>query len=720
MTVRDADRADLDVGSGEPVRYQVELERLVEDWAAALVGTSYVDMSFGDLAGLLTRLVTDLVEALDGTPFREEPGHQVGATLVRARLSAPASLGSTMRVLAGIPAAIGRVDAESQSRTGRLLAAVSEGFVAAVQHRILDEQEAIQRATQRALVQAQRGWQRSEARLGAVFDGAGAALAVCTLDGKMVEVNPALAGMVARTVDSLTGVHLLDLIHPDDRPLVQATMFGVGQTSGRPSRLENRFVRGDGTMGWATLSISVVTDGMDQPVNLVVVGEDVTAQHHLQQQLRHQAHHDGLTGLPNRERLYQEIEAALRQAPAGSRVGACLVDLDQFKAVNDTLGHAIGDRLLVAVAGRLRSSIDPAEHFLSRVGGDEFVVLVRTGQGPEYLVQLANRLLAAVSAPIDIDGCRLAVSASIGIADQPAEDADPQRLLRAADATMYVAKADGRNRWAMFDPARHAEQVNMYEMIGELPQALDRGEFLLHYQPIVSVIDGSVRGAEALLRWQRPRTGLVPPNTFIPVAEQSGLIVPLGRWVLRQACFQAARWSGDAGYAPPFVSVNVSMRQCCDPRLVCDVADAVSRAAITPADLQLELTETAVMTASDSSIATLRTLADMGVRIVIDDFGIGYSNLVRLRHLPIHGLKLAGTFMAGVRSPHADGADEQIVKTVIHLAHTLDLTVTAEGVETAEQADRLVTLGCDYAQGWHYGAARPPGVISTERPASSG
>jgi EAL domain-containing protein (putative c-di-GMP-specific phosphodiesterase class I) len=262
----------------------------------------------------------------------------------------------------------------------------------------------------------------------------------------------------------------------------------------------------------------------------------------------------------------------------------------------------------------------------------------------------------------------------------------------------------------MFDAHRNAQQLQRYELSAQLPEALRRDEFHLLYQPLVTLHDNTVRGVEALLRWSHPQLGTVAPAKFVPIAEHTGLIVPLGHWVLRQACAQAARWHTQLEQ-PPFVSVNVSMRQCADPRFVNDVTAALADNNLPPTSLQLELTETAVMLPSDTTISTLRMLADLGVRIAIDDFGIGYSNLAHLRDLPIHGLKLAGAFMAGIRSPAIDHIDEQIVSTIVKLAHTLNLTVTAEGVETPQQAERVTALGCDLGQGWHYGAATTPDRI---------
>ncbi|WP_344406868.1 bifunctional diguanylate cyclase/phosphodiesterase [Dactylosporangium fulvum] len=439
------------------------------------------------------------------------------------------------------------------------------------------------------------------------------------------------------------------------------------------------------------------------------------AEHNLQRELHHQAHHDPLTGLPNRVLLYRHLTDTLRDAPDDARIGVCFLDLDEFKTVNDTLGHGSGDRLLVAFADRLRACVNGADHFVARVGGDEFVVVAGGTRSAEDMTELAETMLAELSKPVRLDGHELTVSASIGIVEQPARGADPEELLRAADATLYLAKADGRARYAVFDATRNAEQLLQYGLTGRLAGALERGEFELVYQPLVSLVDGRLRGAEALLRWRHPELGTVSPNTFIPVAEQSGMIHALGRWVLRESCTAAAAWQRSHPDTPLLVSVNVSPRQCTDPRLLEDVEHALADSGLHPANLQLELTETVLMQSTGRPVQTLRKIADLGVRIVIDDFGIGYSNLAYLRHLPVHGLKLAGAFMAGIRSLASDHVDEQIVETVIRLAHTLQMTVTAEGVETADQADRLAALGCDLGQGWHFGRPTDPAGIPALR-----
>jgi diguanylate cyclase (GGDEF)-like protein/PAS domain S-box-containing protein len=695
-------------GSQDATAINPALSNLAWRWAAAVRDTSYVGLSPDELRQLLTTQVVVLADALRAEPFTDEPGFAVGVCLVGVRLLTAEALRRSLTVLAGLPALLElKPDIEAE-RAGALLGALAAGFSTAVRKNILDDQERIVRAAVSALTDTEHALRDSEARLRAVFGSTGIAIAVGDLEGRLLEANGALADMLGVPAHELVGRPVFDFFDPQDLPQIQQEIYGQ-LVSGERShvRLEKRFVRGNGEVGWTMLAMSLVRAADGTPAYLVAMGEDVTERHRLQRELHHQAHHDPLTGLPNRLLLYQHLEEALRDASAAARIGLCFIDLDEFKTVNDILGHGSGDRLLVAVAGRLRECVDAAGHFVARVGGDEFVVVVRGTAGPGDVTSLAESILAGLAKPVRLDGQELSVSASIGIVERPTRGAEAEEMLRAADATLYLAKADGRARWALFDPQRNAQQLLLYGLTGRLPGGLERGEFALEYQPLVSLVDSRLRGAEALLRWHHPELGTLSPNTFIPVAEQSGMIATLGRWVLRESCAQAARWQRRFPDATPLISVNVSGRQCTDPRLLDDVTNALADSGLAPANLQLELTETVLMQSydrpNDRPVQTLRALADLGIRIVIDDFGIGYSNLAYLRHLPVHGLKLAGAFMAGIRAPASDRVDEQIVETVIRLAHTLDMTVTAEGVETAEQAARLAALGCDLAQGWHFG-----------------
>ncbi|MET7750967.1 bifunctional diguanylate cyclase/phosphodiesterase [Micromonospora sp. NPDC005367] len=423
---------------------------------------------------------------------------------------------------------------------------------------------------------------------------------------------------------------------------------------------------------------------------------------------RRQATHDPLTDLPNRALFTERLTAALKEpGRGGQRIGLCFVDLDRFKVVNDSLGHQVGDRLLITVAERLRRALDG--HLVARLGGDEFVILVERTGGTDDVVAVADAALAAVREPATVDGHELVVTASIGIAERQVADTTPSDLMRAADSTLHWAKAAGGARWEVFDAERNRRELARYALSAAIPPALERGEFYLDYQPLTSLRDGSLLGVEALVRWRHPELGVLQPGSFIGLAEETGLIVPLGAWVLAEACREAERWSAQGGRTP-FVSVNLAVRQVHRPGLVQEVHALLERTGLPPERLQLEITESTMMSTNEEPVRALRGLADLGVRIAIDDFGTGYSNLAYLRDLPVTELKVAGEFVAGLRAPAADPGgrtDERILASLVSLAHALDLTVTAEGVETAGQAERLRAIGCDAGQGWHFGRPVP-------------
>jgi diguanylate cyclase (GGDEF)-like protein len=427
---------------------------------------------------------------------------------------------------------------------------------------------------------------------------------------------------------------------------------------------------------------------------------------------RHQATHDPLTDLPNRTLFTERLDAVFgRQGTAGRRLGLCFVDLDGFKMVNDTLGHHVGDLLLLSVADRLRRGL--GAHLVARMGGDEFVILVEDTTCTDDVLKVADAALAAITEPSIVDDHELRVSASIGIVERPVEGTSPREVMRDADITLHWAKTAGKGRWALFDSDRNQRELTRYALSAAMPSALDRGEFCLDYQPLVSLTDGALLGVEALVRWHHPQLGVLRPDHFIGLAEETGLIVRLGSWVLAEACRQARRWA-DVSPSAPFVSVNLAVRQVREPELVDEVTALLQEHSLPPDRLQLEITESAMMSTADESVGALRSLADLGVRVAIDDFGTGYSNLSYLSKLPVCELKVAGSFVEGLRAPAADPAsltDERILATLVSLAHTLDLTVTAEGVETANQADRLRAIGCDAAQGWHFGRPSSPSDV---------
>ncbi|GGX69297.1 GGDEF domain-containing protein [Streptomyces hiroshimensis] len=485
---------------------------------------------------------------------------------------------------------------------------------------------------------------------------------------------------------------------------------------GRRDRLHcTRRLKHTGGQGvWAEVIVTPLPDSCDTLLSVA----DISDRRDLRARLRHLRMHDPVTRLPNRSLFFERLTAALATASAArggtGRIGVCYLDLDGFKAINDTLGHRAGDRLLGAVARRLSECAAPGGHLVARLGGDEFALLVEESEGTEHLVELAACIQDGLQRPFEVAGQQLSVSASIGVVERPAAGTHATELMQAADTTLYWAKADGKARWTLFDPERNAHRMTRQALSSTLRPAVERGEFVLQYQPLVGLGDGVVRGVEALVRWRHPQFGMLAPNRFIGLAEETGAIVPLGRWVLATACRQARRWQLAHPAEPIVVSVNVAVRQVWDSDLVSDVAAILAETGLPPRLLQLELTESAVMGSAGRPLQQLRQLSDMGVAIAIDDFGTGYSNLAYLSRLPVSTLKLDGSFVRGFRSGEPPNpADETIVEALVQLAHRLGITVTAECVESAEQAERLGRIGCDTGQGWFYSRPVPADSISS-------
>ncbi|EME98598.1 EAL domain-containing protein [Streptomyces mobaraensis NBRC 13819 = DSM 40847] len=541
----------------------------------------------------------------------------------------------------------------------------------------------------------------------AAFRAAHLGMAVVGADGLVRVANDALGALLGTDPARLEGCPAAEFtgLREDSRTWNAYREVLLG----RRARLNctRRLRRPGGRAVWAEVAVTPLPGGRDALLSVA----DISERRDLRARLRHLRMHDPVTRLPNRSLFFERLAAALAAAEEDedARIGLCYLDLDGFKAVNDTLGHRAGDRLLCAVARRLRDCAAEGGHLVARLGGDEFALLVEESAGTEQLVALATAVLAALQRPFEVNGQRLAVSASIGVVERPAAGTHATELMQAADTTLYWAKADGKARWALFDPERNAHRMTRQALSSTLRPAVDRGEFVLQYQPLVGLGDGVVRGVEALVRWHHPQFGTLAPNRFIGLAEETGAIVPLGRWVLETACRQARRWQLERPDEPLVVSVNVAVRQVWDSDLVADVAAILAETGLPPRLLQLELTESAVMGSAGRPLQQLRRLSDMGVAIAIDDFGTGYSNLSYLSRLPVSTLKLDGSFVHGFRTDEPPNpADETIVEALVQLAHRLGLTVTAECVENAEQAERLGRIGCDTGQGWFY--SRPVGA----------
>ena len=529
----------------------------------------------------------------------------------------------------------------------------------------------------------------SEERFKRAFDDAPVAIALVSPRGQVLQGNRELCERTGHAHPE--GLLLWDFVPEHDRVALAQSWPPEPDAP----EVERRYVRADGSIGWFLWRHSLIRDAAGQPDHWVFQGVDITARKRDAERLDHQAHHDALTKLPNRARFDQLLEGALAH---GRDVAVIFADLDNFKVINDSLGHTTGDQLLLQAAERLAAELRP-DDVLARFGGDEFVVLLEGLDAINDARRTANRLAAALKEPFELGGHERFLTASFGIAFG---SCSAEALLRDADAAMYHAKDQGKARLEVFDDSLRARALERLEIEAALRGAIGSGQLELFYQPEMLLADGSLYGMEALLRWQHPLHGMISPATFIPIAEQSGLIVPVGEWVLNTACRQAAEWRA-AGHPDFVIAVNLSPRQLSSPNLARVVDDALRVSGLPASALCLEITETAIMEDPEAAQAVLQRLKRLGVRIAIDDFGVGHSSLSKLKYLlPVDVIKIDKSFVDGITEREDDRA---IIAAVISLTHELGAVAIAEGVEESAQADALRAMDCHVAQGYHF--ARP-------------
>jgi diguanylate cyclase (GGDEF)-like protein/PAS domain S-box-containing protein len=537
---------------------------------------------------------------------------------------------------------------------------------------------------------------RSEERFRNLVQNASDVVAILDPDGTIRYVSPSVFAILGRTPDEMVGLRMLDFLDPaaaDD-----SEQFSAVQSTVRGSATSRvRLRHADGTYRDVEM---ILSNQLHEPAigGIVMNARDVTERRRAEEALAHQALHDELTGLPNRTLLQDRLGEALRLAHRRDESLALLVmDLDRFKEVNDTLGHHAGDLLLRQVAQRLRGALRACDT-VARLGGDEFAVLL-PDTAAVGAAQTAERLLGALGGRFTVGERILDVGASIGAALCPEHGSDPETLLRRADVAMYVAKREGVG-CVLYSPEQDQHTDERLELVGELRAALERDALLLHFQPKVDLKTAGLAGVEALVRWEHPRRGMIPPDRFVALAEQTGLIAPLTRWVLNAALRQCRAWQ-DSGLDIP-IAVNISMRNLQDTQLPRQVAELLAHHGVLPSRLEVEITESAIMADPGRALETLRRLRELGVRIAIDDYGTGYSSLAYLKKLAAHELKIDRSFVTDVTS---DENDLVIVRSTIELGHNLGLLVVAEGVEDQATYELLAELGCDQVQGFH--VARP-------------
>ncbi len=561
-----------------------------------------------------------------------------------------------------------------------------------------------------ARLQAEAELRESEERFRVAFNQAAVGLAHVAPEGHWLMANQKLCEIVGYTQQELRNLTYQQLTHPDD---LQADLeLGermLAREIGEKSR-EKRYRHKNGYYIWVNLTSSLVWDAAGKPKYYSTVVEDISRRKQIEGELLHLANHDPLTGLPNRSLLLDRLSQAIAYANrSGGQVAVMLIDLDRFKNINDSLGHEVGDKIIMEIGRRLSGNVRDG-NTVARLGGDEFVVVLADVERGDAVAMLAQHILEALSQSMMMQGHEFYPAGSIGISLYPKDGPDGPTLLKNADTAMYRAKEAGRNNFQFYAQEMNARALDRLKLEGGMRHALIREEFVLHYQPQMDIASGVIVGVEALLRWQPPGKDMIFPMDFIPIAEETGLIVPIGEWVLRTACAQQKRWQ-DAGVFPPVrVAVNLSARQFKQQDIVKMVSRILQETGCSPMCLELEITESIIMDNPAAATETLQMLSDMGVHLAIDDFGTGYSSLSYLKRFPIDALKIDKSF---VRDITTDADDAAIAKAVIALAHSMKLKVIAEGVETAEQLDFLQQQQCDQMQG--YLLSRPAPVEQIEK-----
>ncbi len=541
----------------------------------------------------------------------------------------------------------------------------------------------------------------SEEQFRLTFEMAPIGIAIQTLDGKFIRVNKAFCETSGYTSEELLEKTWMDISHPDDIAVALAYHQKLYQGEIWDFQIESRHLTRDGKVVYGILQVAVVRDAEQKPVHLISQFLDISARKLAEDKLFFDALHDDLTNLPNRNLLMERLELALKQSQRQTDYlfAVMFIDLDRFKIVNDSLGHEVGDQLLVAIAHKLQTLIR-ATDIVARLGGDEFIILLDHLQDINDAIRIAERICLELNSPFLIENRQVFTTASIGIVLSSPDYQAASELLRDADIAMYRAKEAGKARYEIFDRVMHAHAVNQLQLESDLRDAIAHQELLVNYQPIISLTTGKLTGFEALLRWEHPSRGFVSPAEFIPIAEETGLIITIGEWILREACRQLHTWQLQHQLSNSLtISVNLSSKQLREPTLITKIEQIINETKLNSSCLKLELTESMLIDNIEAVISTMSQLRGKEIHLSIDDFGTGFSCLSYLHRFPINTLKIDRSFVNRIGE---ENENLGIVKTIITLAHELGMDAIAEGVETQQQVNQLKALGCDQAQGYFF------------------
>lgn len=575
----------------------------------------------------------------------------------------------------------------------------AERHVAELNHHIV-EQERIRKA----LEESEEHYRSAYEHFQSTFDHA-AGMALMAPDGRWLKVNRSLCEILGYTEDELLAGSFQDVAHPDD---LGATLINIDKLVKKKiasCQVEQRYIHKAGHTLWVLLSISLVRGAQHESSHLIFQVQDITDRKRAEEQLVHDAFHDGLTGLPNRALFMDHLKQAVKRAKRSKKHSftVLFLDLDRFKVINDSLGHLVGDQLLIGIARRLETCLRSIDT-VARLGGDEFTILLDDLKDHSEVIQIVERIQKELSAPFKLGLQEVFTTVSIGIAPGTLGYERAEDILRDADTAMYRAKSLGKARYEVFDEGMHAHAMNLLHIETDLRRAIERKELRLHYQPIVSLTTQKIIGFEALVRWQHSERGLISPMDFIPIAEETGLIVPIGQWVLYESCRQMRQWQQQQSSAEPplFISVNLSGKQFMQSDLLEKIRWTLNDTGLDPRSLKLEITESVVMESIEAVTSILRQLRTLGVELSIDDFGTGYSSLSYLHRLPFDTLKIDRSFVSQMSQ---NDENREIVRTIVMLAQSLGLKVVAEGVETVEQLAQLQFLKCEGGQGYLFSKA---------------
>jgi diguanylate cyclase (GGDEF)-like protein len=719
---------------------------IVESWRAAIAGTGFTPLTRAQIRSRLEELTDRVIALLLSDTLDRREAREIGSSLAQMHYLSPEALSKTQDVLAQclLEETSPEEVAALHSRHATLLAEIGAGFFGQARNTILQEQERIRSAHLSQRRQAEEALRKSEASLAEAQRIAHLGHWDYDWERDTLLWSNEIYQIFGVSKQGFSGTFedFFRFVHPDDRGLLQQA--GQALLTGEQLSLEHRIVRPDGEVRVVQQRLHFIFDdgrvptedeaeqpndggasseesearnylnyilslrgegaeeqAMGKPVRVVGTVQDVTDRKVLEERLKHQASHDPLTDLPNRTLFLEHLREALaRDKRREGRVTVLYLDLDNFKLVNDSFGHPVGDRMLARIASRLTTCVR-SQDVVARFGGDEYTFLVEDAtEGADNALRVAERVVQALRAPFLLENQEVFITASIGLASSFSQKDRAEDLLSKADTAMYRAKDTSKATYYVFEPSMSVNALEQLSLTSALRRAVDRQEFAIYYQPIIEIATGRTVGMEALVRWKHPERGLLRPSEFLPLAEDSGLIIPLGQWVIDEVCRQTRLWQDQLGSSPALrVSMNLSARELQHPMLLQCVLDGLRVHGVDPRGLELEFTENVAMIFEDVLLSTLQELKKSGVTLAIDDFGTGYSSLSHLYRLPIDALKIDGSFIEGLDD---DTKARKITRATVSLGRTLDLMVVAEGVQTAEQLVYLQKLKCELAQGNYF------------------